>query len=319
MALPRSFPLVALAVVAAALPLGCGGPGRGSAPVAAPSVHPQGAAVTLVHGDDRVGTYVSSPWGFATSSYWIEGPTGVVVIDTQFLPSAAEEMIPWIEASTGKKIALAVVLHPNPDKFNGTAAFQKRGIRVVTSDEVQALIPKVHEDRKRSFYGRYKPDYPETAPVLESFGAKTTTLTAGGVTLKAHVMGAGCSEAHVVVEFDGHLFPGDLVANDAHAWLEIGRTDEWLKRLAEMRALEPRFVHPGRGPSGGAGLLDAQEGYLRKVMAIVEAEKPADPPAAGAVARAKQKVLEAYPGLGFEVFLDIGLPAEFQRQARGRR
>src|SRR3954454_20682508 len=82
---------------------------------------PAHAQVTLTSaGDPRVGTYVSSPWGFSTSSYWIEGPTGLVVIDTQFLPSAAEEMLAWAEQTTGKKVVLAIVLHPNPDKFNGT-------------------------------------------------------------------------------------------------------------------------------------------------------------------------------------------------------
>ena len=39
---------------------------------------PRGAQVVLSHPDDfageaRVGTYVSSSWGFATTSYWIEG------------------------------------------------------------------------------------------------------------------------------------------------------------------------------------------------------------------------------------------------------
>lgn len=52
---------------------------------------PAGAQVVLharrrFYGDPRVGTYISSTWGFSTASYWIEGPTGLVLIDTQFLP-----------------------------------------------------------------------------------------------------------------------------------------------------------------------------------------------------------------------------------------
>ncbi|HEX8698686.1 MAG TPA: MBL fold metallo-hydrolase, partial [Myxococcaceae bacterium] len=227
------------------------------------SGRPEGAQLTLTsRGDARVGTYVSSPWGFSTSSYWIEGPEGLILIDTQFLPSAAEQFVDWAEQVTGKKAKLAIVLHPNPDKFNGTSALQKRGIRVVTSEQVRALIPHVHEIRTRAFAARYQPDYPTELPQPESFGAATTELSAGGVTVKAHVMGPGCSEAHVVVEYEGHLFPGDMVANDAHSWLEIGRTDEWLKRIGEMKALKPKYVHPGRGPSGGAGLLDQEQAYL---------------------------------------------------------
>ena len=280
------------------------------------AARPEGAQLTLTsRGDARVGTYVSSPWGFSTASYWIEGPEGLILIDTQFLPSAAEEFVNWAEQVTGKKAKLAIVLHPNPDKFNGTSVLQKRGIRVVTSEQVKALIPHVHEIRTRAFFSRYKPDYPAELPQPESFGAATTELSAGGVTVKAHVMGPGCSESHVVVEYEGHLFPGDMVANDAHSWLEIGKTDEWLKRLEEMKALKPKYVHPGRGPSGGAGLLDAEKAYLERVIAEVAAEKPQGQASDEALERIKSRVMAAYPGLGFDVFLRIGLPAEWKRQA----
>lgn len=278
---------------------------------------PAGAQVTLTsEGDPRVGTYVSSPWGFSTSSYWIEGPEGLILIDTQFLPSEAEEFVNWAEQVTGKKALLAIVLHPNPDKFNGTNVLRKRGIRVVTSEQVRALIPHVHEIRTASFYERYKPDYPTEVPLPDSFGPATTELSAGGVTVKAHVMGPGCSEAHVVVEYDGHLFPGDLVANNAHSWLEIGKTDEWLKRIDEMKALKPKWVHPGRGPSGSAGLLDAEHAYLERVISEVAAEKPQGAPDAAALERIRSRILAAYPGMRFDVFLGIGLPAEWERQAR---
>lgn len=278
---------------------------------------PAGAQVTLTSaGDPRVGTYVSSPWGFSTSSYWIEGPEGLILIDTQFLPSEAEEFVNWAEQVTGKKALLAIVLHPNPDKFNGTNVLRKRGIRVVTSEQVRALIPHVHEIRTAAFYERYKPDYPTEVPLPDSFGPATTELSAGGVTVKAHVMGPGCSEAHVVVEYEGHLFPGDLVANNAHSWLEIGRTDEWLKRMDEMKALKPKWVHPGRGPSGNAGLLDMERGYLERVIAEVAAEKPQGAPNEAALERIHSRILAAYPGLRFDAFLGFGLPAEWERQVR---
>ena len=57
-----------------------------------------------------------------------------------FLVAAAEK-------ATGKKVSTAIVLHPNPDKFNGTAALQARGIDVITSRQVRELIPAVHQIR----------------------------------------------------------------------------------------------------------------------------------------------------------------------------
>ncbi|MBI3556603.1 MAG: MBL fold metallo-hydrolase [Deltaproteobacteria bacterium] len=280
---------------------------------------PGGAEMVLVHGDSRVGTYVSRPEAFSTSSYWIEGPTGLILIDTQFLFSAATELVDWAEKVTGKKAVLAIVLHPNPDKFNGTEILKKRGIRVVSSEQVVKLIPEIHEDRHHWFYDRYKPDYPDVAPVVESFGAGTVELAAAGLKVKAHVLGAGCSEAHVVVEFDDHVFAGDLVANNHHSWLEIGKTDEWLRRLAEIRALHPQYVHPGRGANGGAELLDREESYLRHVVKLVAREHPRMPAPDAAIERIKAQLEKDYPGYGNAYFLEIGLPAEWERQAGLRR
>lgn len=306
----------------------CGpGPAAPASPAKAPAAagvpaasteSPYEGEVSRFQGDPRIGVYVSTPWGFSTSSYWIEGPDGLVVIDTQFTPSAAEELINAAEATTGKKVKLAIVLHANPDKFNGTATLQERGIKVVTSAQVAALIPGVHEKRVKAFYERYRPDYPKDPPRPDSFGAATTELEAAGLKITAHVLGPGCSEAHVVAEFDGHLFAGDLIANGTHSWLEIGRADEWLRRIEEMRARKARFVHPGRGGSAGPELIDAEEAYLLKLMELVAAEKPSLPASKEAIERVKERIKEAFPDLDFAVFLNLGVPAEWARQARAR-
>jgi glyoxylase-like metal-dependent hydrolase (beta-lactamase superfamily II) len=279
---------------------------------------PADARIVLEAGDGRVGTYVSRPWSFSTSSYWIEGPEGLVLIDTQFLPSAALEMVRWAEDLTAKKAVAAIVLHANPDKFNGTASLQERGIRVITSQQVAALIPAVHQKRLAAFYDRYQPDYPKDTPAPEVFGAATTTISLAGLELTLHVLGPGCSEAHLAVSWEGHLFAGDLIANGAHAWLEIGKTDQWLQRIDELEALEPDLVHPGRGPSGTAGLFVQQRNYLRRVIELIGAEKPARPDDGPGIARATERILAAFPGLRYEVFLRLGVKAEWNRQVQAR-
>jgi glyoxylase-like metal-dependent hydrolase (beta-lactamase superfamily II) len=263
-----------------------------------------------------VTAFVSKPWGFSTSSYWIEGPTGLIAVDTQFLPSEAERMIAVAEKQTGKRFELAVVLHANPDKFNGTAVFQKHGVKVVTSAQVKALLPDVHARRTKAFYERYAPDYPRELPAPDVFGDQTTELEAAGLRVKLHVLGAGCSEAHVVLEWNRHAFVGDLVGNGVHSWLEIGKTDQWLERLTEIEALHPERLHPGRGASGGPELLANERSYLQSVIQIVAEEKPTLPMPEAGFEHAKAKIAAKYPAYGFPVFLDIGLPAEWARQAQ---
>ncbi|MCY1078924.1 MBL fold metallo-hydrolase [Archangium lansingense] len=291
--------------------------GCATTPTASPGRRYDGTVHRLKE-DSLVGVYTSKPRGFSTHSYWIEGPEGLVVIDTQFLPSAAHEVLELAERETGKKVVLAVVLHPNPDKFNGTSVFQARGIRVVTAQQVLERIPAVFELRTRWFKDRYAPDWPEAEPRPEAFGAETTVLEAAGLKLKAHVMGPGCSDAQVVVEWEGHLFTGDLVANGTHAWLELGLQHEWLQRLDELARLNPRHVHPGRGPSAGPELLSQQRAYLEKVIELVRAAEPTLPVRDEAVAEAVQRVLATYPKLDLAVFLRVGMAEVYRREAELR-
>ncbi len=331
MRLRRPFSLPAFGILVIALLLGLGGcatppttPTSASNGTLIPSAASTRSApqYSLAHADPRIGTYTSSEDSFHTNSYWIQAPGGLIFVDTQFLLSAAAESIDWAERATGKKVVLAIVLHPNPDKFNGTEVFKKRGIPVMTSDQVLALIPEVHKDRHFWFYNRFKPDYPDQEPMPSSFGPRSLDIAVAGTTLKAHVLGAGASGAHVVVEFEGHVFTGDLVASLGHSWLELGRTDEWLKRIEEISDLEPEFVHPGRGPSGGEELLARQESYLRKVIELVAKQKPSSPASTPKAKAAIERVLSELEALYVEFsnthFLEIGLPAEWDRQYRAR-
>ncbi len=108
---------------------------------------PEDATIQISYGDRRVGTIVSAPRSFSTNAFWIEGPNGLILIDTMFLLSDAEEALDFAEKATGKKVVMAIILHPNPDKFNGTQVLQKRGIKVLTSSQVLKLIPSIHKDR----------------------------------------------------------------------------------------------------------------------------------------------------------------------------
>lgn len=267
-------------------------------------------------GDERVGEYISGQWSLKTASYWIEGPDGLVLIDTQLVPTALRKAIRFAEQKTGKKVKLAIVLHPTPDRFNGTAWVKDLGVPVVTSEQVRALIPEVHERWWPVFFEKYSGAlYPRTLPLPDSFGGSTTELSAGGVTVKAHVLGAGSSPAHVVVEWEGHLFTGDLVANGSHSWFENGRSDAWLERLEELSALQPKFIHPGHGRTGGPELLEQQREYLRTVVATVAAEHPRGAYTQEAFARITDAVVRRHPDRDLPHFLRLFLGAEWARQA----
>ncbi|MBJ71335.1 MAG: hydrolase [Sandaracinus sp.] len=252
---------------------------------------------------DGVGVYTSGPRAFRTHSFWIAGPEGTVLIDTQFTPSEALRAKAAAERATGQPVTHALVLHANPDKFNGTPALQTAGVEVWTATSVAAAIPEVDAIRRRWFEARYAPDSPAETPAPTPFPDHTETLQLAGLRLRVHVLGPGVSTAQLVVEHAGHLFVGDLLANGHHAWMELGDLDAWRARLDELAALSPRWLHPGRGASGGPELLRAQRAYFDRVEALVRAH----PDASTATLRAE--VEEAFPELGHPVFLRVGLPA----------
>jgi len=51
------------------------------------------------------------------------------------------------------------------------------------------------------------------------------------------------------------------------------------------------------------------------VIALVAVEEPWGPPDKGALARVRAGIERRYPDLRFPVFLELGLPAEWRRQA----
>jgi glyoxylase-like metal-dependent hydrolase (beta-lactamase superfamily II) len=263
----------------------------------------------------KVGHYTSSAWGFSTNSFWLEGPTGVVLVDTQFLPSATEELLQVAERYTGKKVLLAVVLHANPDKFNGTGFLQARGIRVITSAQVLALIPSVDSLRRKWFYQRYQPDYPAKLALPESFGSTRTLLKAAGLTLELNVLGAATSNAHVVLRVADHVFVGDLLANKHHSWLELGLIDEWQGALREIAKLKPKYLYPGRGYPSDASLLKTQSAYLTFLANTVQAAQPK-----GEISDAQQKQLvqtvsEKYSGYQNAFFVESAVKVLWQKYA----
>jgi glyoxylase-like metal-dependent hydrolase (beta-lactamase superfamily II) len=273
-------------------------------------------AFNVTESDSKVGSFTSGERGFFTNTFWIEGPSGLVMIDTQFLLSLADDAIEVAEKVTGKKAALGLILHPNPDKFNGVERYNLRKIPIKSSEQVIKLIPEVHKDRHYWFYDRFKPDYPDQYSLPESFGNQTSKLSAGGVELTAHVLGRGCSENHVAVMFEGHLFVGDIVSNLNHAWLELGYIEEWIKSLESLLNLKPVFVHPGRGSSGGVELITNQIRYLKRVLELVRLEKPRKLPPKElekVLAKVQAKIVSEYPGYGQEYFLEIGLPAVWEK------
>lgn len=262
----------------------------------------------------RIGHFMSPERGRFANSYWIEGPQGLILIGTQFLPEYARQAVDIAESYTGKKVVLAIVLHASPDQFNGVATLQQRGIRVASSAPVVEGIAAADEQARQRFALVYGEAYPEHAALPEASWTKTTVFEAAGLQLKLLVIRAGQSPAHLLVDLDHHLFVGDLVNQGYHADLQLGQSKAWLERLEEMdRFGEARVIHPGHGYAMAAGdLLPQQRRYLQAFQRAV-----ADRYAGAAIEDRDVKVIseqiqQAYPDYGLVDVLAPGIRAEWR-------
>ncbi|MFI1407007.1 MBL fold metallo-hydrolase [Streptomyces griseofuscus] len=64
------------------------------------------------------------------------------------------------------------------------------------------------------------------------------------------------------------VFAGDLVMSGVTPFCPMGSVSGSLAALARLRALDAVTVVPGHGPVGGPELLDANEGYLRRLQRL---------------------------------------------------
>lgn len=235
--------------------------------------------------DADVARYTSDANAFDTHSFFYDTGAEVVVFDAQFTEAEAQKALAAIRAKTGNPIRYVVVTHPNPDKFNGAAVFQREGAKVVASEATAAAIPAVHAYKKYFWVNVVKAfteeTYPAQAKVDVTFrGTYALPLEGGAKVELAELKHAGVTTTQTVAYVPGRkaLIVGDLVHHQAHAWLEGGLRDgkpapdvgAWKAALDELTAWPEATVYGGRG--GAAPVTEAvsaQKRYLDGMVTLV--------------------------------------------------
>lgn len=229
--------------------------------------------------------FTSDAGGFDTHSFWIDTGAEVVVFDAQFTEAIAQQLLTEIQAATDSPVRWVVVTHPNPDKYNGVAVFQRQGARVVASEATRAAIPGVHAYKKAYFVGAgmfTEATYPAEAQVDDTFSGRHQLDLAGDLTIElVELAHSGVSSTQTVawIPATSDLIVGDLVHHGTHAWLEGGIVDgapqpdlsAWKSTLAELLSFEGATVHGGRGESAPvADAVASQTDYLDQIQTLVD-------------------------------------------------
>eukprot|EP01039_Chlorochromonas_danica_P011839 gene11839-13352_t len=179
-------------------------------------------------------TYTSTPDKFFVNSFIVEGETGLVLIDTQFLLSSARELADRI-ASLGKPLEAVIITHPHPDHFNGLPVILERFGPLPTYANKPTIdgIATTQPAKRAAWTPVYGKDYPATGALPDHELGPDSVFTAAGVEFRVVDLGPGESSDITVIHIPAAdaLIASDLIYNRCHPWLAEHRIDQWLDQL----------------------------------------------------------------------------------------
>jgi len=181
-------------------------------------------------GTVKLHRFASSHHAWNTNSYFLESPTGIVLIDAQLLKSDASMLAGMIK-STGKPLSGVIVTHPHLDHFGGLPelkaqlgkfpVFAAKG----TADEMQ----KAHSQMLRfsKMPNRFGEALDERFDGTVTIVANKQVLTLAGIDLTIHDLGPGEAVNNIIVyQKDLDLvFAGDTFYPHAHYYIGEGHLD----------------------------------------------------------------------------------------------
>jgi glyoxylase-like metal-dependent hydrolase (beta-lactamase superfamily II) len=215
----------------------------------------------------KIHVYTAPADKFFVNSFLIETATSVIVVDTQFLVSTAEELGARLDG-LGKPLAAIIITHPHPDHYNGLPVLMRNRAPVpVYANRATISGIKTSQSEKRAAWTPvYGADYPAADGLPDHPLGVDEMLDIAGTQLRLVDIGPGeCADNAIIhiPEADA-LIASDLIYNGAHPWLAEHRTSSWLRQLDDVQG---RFgnitnIYAGHGRPGTAELFDVQRRYI---------------------------------------------------------
>jgi len=182
----------------------------------------------------------------------IVGDDGVMVVDTQATPVMAQGVIDRIREVTDKPIKYVVLSHYHAVRVLGASAYKPEHI-IASRDTYDLIVERGQQDYD-SEVGRFPRLFQsvETVPGLTwptIVFEKSLTLFMGQREVQILQLGRGHTKGDTVVWLPKEkvMFAGDLVEYGATPYTGDAYLQDWPETLANLRALGPEKLVPGRG------------------------------------------------------------------------
>lgn len=218
--------------------------------------------------------FASNEPAFLVNSFVVETPQSLVLVDTQFLNSSAQQLCQFIQ-QRNKPLAAILITHPHPDHFNGTATVLSHwpGTPVHATQSTLDVMRQTEAAKREAWTPSYGSDYPASTAFPDHLIEPGKPIVVDGVELLVDDLGAGESADITVVYLPQTqaLIASDLLYHRVHPWLAEGRTAAWLDQLKVVhdRYSDAKTVYAGHGAAADRQALREQADYLNRFRALV--------------------------------------------------
>ena len=249
------------------------------------------------------------------------GDDAVLVADTQATPAMAADVVRRIREVTDKPIKYVVLTHYHAVRVLGASAYQPQ--QILASQDTSDLIGERGEADKASEIGRFPRLFRDVQSVPAGLTWPTLTFTGkmtvwlGKLEVQLLQLGRGHTKGDTVVWLpqDRTLLSGDLVEFDATPYAGDAYFQDWPQTLANIAALDPLALVPGRGPAlkGTQRVregLEATRAFVSDVYASVKAGAAAGKDLKSVYRETYEKLKPAY---GEWVIFDHCMPFDVTR------
>jgi glyoxylase-like metal-dependent hydrolase (beta-lactamase superfamily II) len=237
----------------------------------------------FVQGESALGSQENQ--NFISNAGFVVTETGVVVVDALGSPALANRLVEKIRSVTALPITHVIVTHYHADHIYGLQVFKALGAKILAHRK--ALI-YLNSDTARL---RLQASQTDLAPWIDSATHLQPAdqwidgpidLVEGGVLFKLVPVGPAHTPEDIVVYIPGKklLFSGDLVFRGRIPYVGGADSQQWIKSLDTLLALDAQVIVPGHGPLSESARTDMEttRDYLRFLrQAMGEAARNLEP------------------------------------------
>lgn len=209
----------------------------------------------------------------------VEGPEGLVVVDGQLTVSDAR-LVRKVIDELDRPVAGLLLTHPHPDHYAGAATILDGLEAPIIATEAVAEVIQRDDDLKNEIVGPMMgEEWPTHRRLPDELVASGQSIALAGLTFDVTDLGPAESHADALWALGDHLFIGDVVYNDMHAYLADARHVEWLRLLERLEAeiAADAVLHVGHGPSVTRSALETQRRYVEAFVGAVDSTRSLAP------------------------------------------